>query len=434
MRWVLGLLGVVLVGGALVGCAALLPVVKLDPALAPTAPPPILGAFGDDPEVTTQADWENRRAPILRRAFAERVYGPYPSDAPPPRLIARSAIVYAPLADAAIVEQWSVAVGDEDHPSHFNMMVVLPKNTGRRAPMIVMENFCGNHRAFPDAPDQVAGPLTPAFPACDVDWAQPLVTVVFGRQINGPPFADVLARGYGLALFYAGDVVGDEPVSARTGLLQLYGDQAANAGAVAVWAWLYSEAYDVLAADARIDPQRVAIWGHSRNGKAVLLAGAMDSRFAAIIAHQSGRGGASLSHSANGEPIAKMMEEYSYWFPPAFANAASSEPSFDQHELIALIAPRPVLLGNGARDAWSDPRAAWSAATAADPVYRLYGVAGLQQADMRTPNPDARIWFYTRPGLHGVTSRDWREFLDFLDAQMGPDAVPPQLRNAAAAH
>lgn len=420
MRWFLPIVGVVLVGGVLVGCSTFLPVVRLDPAMAPAAPPPVLSAFGGDPAVTTSAEWESRRAPLLRQAFAERIYGPYPPSEAAARLIVRTAIAYPPLDDTAIVEQWSVGVGEEDRPSHFNMLVVLPKTAAHPAPVIVMQNFCGNRPALEDAPDEVAGPLTPAFPACEAEWSEPLVKLIFGRHINGPPFREVLARGYGVALFYAGDVVGDEPESAEAGLHQLYGDAVENAGAIAVWAWLYSQAYDVLASDARIDTRRVAIWGHSRNAKAALLAGAMDPRIAAVIAHQSGRGGASLNHGASGERADQMMEQYPYWFPPAFAEAANGDRALDQHQLIALIAPRPVLIGNASRDAWSDPRGAWAAASAADPVYRLFGVSGLAQDDMLAPSPDARIWFYTRPGLHGVTGRDWRMFLDFLDAQMGP--------------
>lgn len=421
MRWFLAALIAILGFGA-VSCAALLPAVKLDPALAPPPPPNILGALGDDPEITAREEWETRRAPILRHAFAERVYGPYPPNAAPARLISRDAISYAALNDIAVIEQWSVGVGSEDRPAHFNMVVVLPRDIAGPVPLIIMQNFCGNRPALRDAPDEIAGPLTPVFSACEAEWAFPMVELVFGRHINSPPFEHILLRGYGVALFYAGDVVGDELESARQGLAQLYGDQATNAGAIAAWAWLYSQAYDVLSADARVDADRVAIWGHSRNGKATLLAGAMDTRIAAVIAHQSGRGGASLSHSAAGEQIDQMMEAYPYWFPSAFAAAGEGDRTFDQHQLIALIAPRPVFLGNAARDAWSDPRGAWAAARAADPVYRLYGVAGLSQGDMRQPANDARVWYFARSGFHGVTSADWRMFLDFLDAQLNRPA------------
>lgn len=412
-----------LVGGALalvsfglVGCAASrLPNVTLDPALAPAAPPPVLGPFGDDGPVTTIAEWEARRAPALRQALAERIFGPYPTDVSPARVLSRDDISYTPLAAHAGIEQWSVAVGDEDRPLHFNMVVVRPIDANGPLPVIIMQNFCGNRAAFRDVPDAIAGPLTPSFSGCEENWTTPLVELIFGRHIMVPPYEQILSRGYAIALFYAGDVVGDEAASAREGLTRLYGAGSADAGAIAVWAWLYSQAYDALAADSRFDPARIAIWGHSRNGKSALLAGANDARIAAVISHQSGRGGAALNRSETGESISEMMSAYSWWFPPAYA-AATETPEVDQHQLIALIAPRPVFLGNARRDAWADPLGAWRAAEAASPVYELYGARGLDQTDLREPNNGAGIAFYTRGGLHGVHSQDWDAFLDFLDA------------------
>lgn len=417
MRWWWILAVIVSIGLGLNACAAsMLPAVKLDPGMGP-APPPILSALGEDPVVADLGGWETRRAPLLRRAFAEQVYGPYPPIETAARILSREQVSYPPLAAIADIEQWSVAVSASEPALRFNMVVVLPRDAPGPAPLIVMQNFCGNRAAFAGMPEAIASPLTPVFSACETPWQQPILRTIFGRHINEPPFEAILARGYGVALFYPGDVVADTPTLAREGLAQLYGEQAQGAGAIAAWAWLYSRAYDVLAQDRRIDAARIAIWGHSRNGKAALLAAALDPRIAAVIAHQSGRGGASLSAGQEGESIAKMMEEYPHWFPPAFAGAPSS-PAMDQHQLIALIAPRPVFLGNSARDAWSDPHAAWQAARAADPVYRLYGVVGFSQEDMRAPGPQARVQYYTRPGLHGVNARDWRMFLDFLDRQM----------------
>lgn len=417
-RWIAGFLVIAVVGAGLAACTTILPAVPLDPSLGPT-PPPILGPLGDDPPVANLQDWETRRAPLLRQRFAEEVYGPYPTVRAPPRVVSRTDIAYEPLADVAEISQWQVEVQGVGAPQHFNMVVVMPKNAPGPVRMIIMENFCGNRAAFRQPPDEIAGPLTEVLWACEAEWTAPLVETILGRNISVPPYREILARGYGLAFFYAGDVVADEPIAAREGLRQLYGDRE-DVGAIAVWAWLYSVAFDVLQTDARVDRNRVAIWGHSRNGKAALLAAAMDQRFNVVIAHQSGRGGASLSASPEGESIAKLRAEFPHWFPARFAHAPSA-PAMDQHQLLALIAPRAIFLGNGARDAWSDPHGAWQSARAAGPVYQLYGATGLDQPDMTTPNNAAGIAYYTRPGIHGVTSQDWRAFLDFLDAKLAAE-------------
>jgi len=315
------------------------------------------------------------------------------------------------------VEQWRVEVGRGDDRAPFHLVLVLPAETSGPTPVIVMQNFCGNRAAFPGHPEAIALPLTPVFDGCAPGWEMNAAEIIFGRHIMRPPYAEILARGYGVAMFYAGDVVGDEPQSARQGLARLYGAEAESAGAIAAWAWLYTQARIVLAQDGRVDGARIAIWGHSRNAKAALLAAANDSAIAAVIAHQSGRGGASLNRSDAGERIAQMRRAYAWWFPPAYENAAG-DTALDQHALLALIAPRPVLLGNSRRDAWADPLGAWRAAEAASPAYQLYGATGLAQDQLRRPNLHAGIGFYMRAGLHGVHSQDWRVFLDFLDAHL----------------
>lgn len=423
-RWTWAFAAALALSLAVVGCATtMLPSVRLDPALGPPPPPPLLGAFGADAPVATLQEWQYRRAPLVRAALEDRIFGPYPENAAPARVIVRDEIAYQPLADIARIEQWGVAVGSADTPLHFNMVVVTPRNARAPVPLIVMQNFCGNRAAFRDPPAQIAGPLTAVMWTCAQAWTAPLIEFPFGRYISVPPYEDILARGYGLAMFYAGDIVADNAEQAREGLERLYGADADQAGAIAVWAWLYSQAYDVLAADPRLDADRIAVWGHSRNGKAALYAAARDPRLAAVIAHQSGRGGASLSRSDHGESIARMMEAYPWWFPPALADIARSDAAIDQHQMLALIAPRPVLLGNGGRDAWSDPRAAWTAAAAASPAYALYDAEGLRQNDMRAPTADGQIWYYTRPGLHGINTQDWAMFLDFLDAHLAPTPV-----------
>ncbi len=389
-----------------------------DEAGAPAATPDVLGKFGNDPPVTTAADWTRRRAPLLRAAFARDIYGEAPIAAPP-RVLTRTTLDLAALRDFATVEQLEIAVLDGEEPLRFHMLLVLPKAQREPLPIVVMEVFCGNRAAVPGRPESVAGPLTPVIYPCENGWTDPIAEAVFGRQINGPPFERVLARGYAVALFYPGDVVADEAALAPAALARLRPNREEDGpGAIAAYAWLFSRALDVLEADPRINAARTAIWGHSRHGKAALLAAALDDRVDAVIAHQSGRGGASLSRSAQGESIAEITAAYPHWFGTRFARFAPETSQIDQHQLIALIAPRPVLLGNGRNDAWSDPQGAFRAAQGASPVYELFGAPAFSQTRLTESDMRAPIAYFMRPGRHGVTTGDWTYFLDFLDAHL----------------
>ena len=189
-------------------------------------------------------------------------------------------------------------------------------------------------------------------------------------------------------------------------------------GSLAAWAFQYSRGIDYLETDPTLDPKRMAIYGHSRFGKAVLVAGAMDPRIDAVIAHQSGRGGAALFASEKGEPIEKMMAAYPHWLNNAYAARLERGGAlpFDQHHVLALLAPRPVLLGHGRRDGWADPDGSFRAAKGASPAYQLYGKDGLTAERLGDFDPTADIAYLMRPGTHGETKEDWEAFFKFLDA------------------
>src|SRR6185369_2925212 len=84
----------------------------------------------------------------------------------------------------------------------------------------------------------------------------------------------------------------------------------------------------------------------------------------------------------------------------------------DAHELIALIAPRPVYITGGEEDRWADPKGEFLAGVAAGPVFRLLGAQDL--GTDQTPAIDRPIMhtigFHVRTGKHAVTSFDWDQF------------------------
>ena len=393
------------------------------------ASPPVLAAFGDQEPVDTPEQWKARRA-LLQRAFEEHVVGKMP-DASETRVIDKRVLDSAAFGGSGRLEEWTlsatavfngVAVETREVMGlgGFPVQIVLPAGADSPVPIILMETFCPSWDAMPH--ESVSRPVDASSMSDGVFGS--LATYVFGRYICTPPYKEILSRGFAVGIIYPGAVAPDRKEAGLAELARLsegHVSEETRWGAVAAWAWLYSRVIDALESDERFDRDAMIAWGHSRYGKATLFAAAFDERIDGVIAHQSGTGGASLNRDKPGESVKSMTKTYPHWFAEAYANAAGREETLpvDQHHLLALIAPRPVLLGNARRDVWSDPNGAFRAAAGADPVWALWGSEGLQQARLDEWNPQADIAFWIRPGTHGVVEEDWPAFLEFLEAHFG---------------
>ncbi|PQA88390.1 glucuronyl esterase domain-containing protein [Hyphococcus luteus] len=414
---------------ALPACARLtLAWTNLKPEGEP-ARPQALGAFDGAPPVKTIGEWRTSRAPVFREALQREVYGFLP-DASQTRVLSHEVINPSAFGGRAVLEEYRLAVAatfngvsvettGADEETSFVMDVALPVNAKRPAPVILMETFCQRWNTLPDpavagAPEQI-------------ERGGGIMTYVFGRYICTPPVDAILDAGYAVATIYPGEIVPDKREEGLKQLRRLsagYEDDETRWGAVAAWGWAFSRMVDVLADDPRIDQDAVIAWGHSRYAKAALVAAAFDARIDGVIAHQSGTGGASLNREKKGESVKAITDTYPHWFSRAYAGFAGREDEIviDQHALLALIAPRPVLLGNARRDVWSDPNGAFRAAMGADAVYEMLGSDGLEQGRLDIWKPGADLAFWIRPGTHGVVEEDWPAFLEFLDAHFKADA------------
>lgn len=191
-------------------------------------------------------------------------------------------------------------------------------------------------------------------------------------------------------------------------------------GSISAWAWGLSRALDYLETDKGVDANRVAITGVSRLGKTVLWAGAHDSRFAMVIASCGGEGGAALGRRNYGETIAHLVEptRYPYQFAANYAKYANhvDQLPVDAHMLVALMAPRPILLQTGNTDKWSDPKGEFLAAVAAEPVYQLFGKQGLGTNQLPPAGEPIlhTIGYLMHEGGHGMVPSDWDVYLEFM--------------------
>jgi hypothetical protein len=273
--------------------------------------------------------------------------------------------------------------------------------------------FVGMHLFDTKLDDPVPGKLLPD------DVGQPLP----GAKI----LEVILDRGYAIATLDAVDFCPDNKDTYLQGVLaRMDPDRSGppgpeEPGAIATWAWALSRALDYFERDRQIDAARVTVIGHSRMGKTALWAGAEDPRFAIVISNNSGCGGAALSRRIFGETVARINRVFPHWFCGNFKNynGKENELPVDQHELVALISPRPVYVASAREDGWADPRGELLAAVGATPVYRLFGLEGLADEAPPMNQPiGTTVGYHIRAGKHALTDFDWLKYLDFADRHL----------------
>ena len=181
-------------------------------------------------------------------------------------------------------------------------------------------------------------------------------------------------------------------------------------------------AADYLVTDPNVEPRRMIVFGHSHNGKTASLAGALDERFAIVIPSQAGCGGTAPSRGTVGESVERINTVFPHWFNGAFHrfNKQVNKIPFDQHCLMTLVAPRPLLLTNATGDQWANPAGQFEMLKRAEPVYRLLGVEGCGAETLPAENElvNTRLGYFIRPGKHDMSQVEWSTWFDFADKHL----------------
>lgn len=239
----------------------------------------------------------------------------------------------------------------------------------------------------------------------------------------------IVDRGYAFATFRGGDVDPDRDVFSDG--VHPYLDKELTVpsgtewGTLATWAWGAQRCVDYLVDDPMFHSEAIVITGKSRRGKTALLAGATDDRIAVTVPIMSGTGGCALSRNNEQESVARITEHFPHWFNdvfPAFSGRPERLP-IDQHLLIAMVAPRPLLQLEGSRDYWANPGRSLDALEAAAPVWELLDAGGSKRGlltydaeDLQNEGCGPIMQFRTEVG-HTVRPLHWTALLNFLDHQ-----------------
>lgn len=385
-----------------------------------TLPNPLM--CEDGTAVADRETWWNKRRPELLRLFENEVYGKTPIGRPEQlRFVVREELKQARGGKATRLRVAVLFEGTEEG-RQMELLVYLPNQVAGPAPLFLGLNFDGNYTTTiePDLPlpDHYAMGLF----SNRLKDNQPTES---SRGIHQHlwPYAYALERGYAVATAAYGDVEPDADGRWREGPRGLGPEPGADDwGCIGGWAWALSRAMDYLETDERVDANRVALIGFSRLGKTALWAAAQDQRFAMVVSNQSGAGGAALSKRLFGEDVEHLTGPLGRWFAPNFRKYANNEAALpvDQHQLLALIAPRPVLITSATTDLWSDPKGEFLAGRAASPVFELLGTDGLTTREWPAPSKliDSTLGYFLRPGAHDVTLEDWQAMIAFADKHL----------------
>lgn len=375
-------------------------------------------------KVKNVKDWEKKRRPELLKIFTQNMFGEIPGDL---KILSVEILEQSENAYNGKAKRKQVLLHFEKNGKKlgFTILLYLPKNV-EKAPLFLGYNFYGNHTVANDADIIISDAWVENNPSFGIINNQ-LTEQSRGVRSNRWAIEKMLESGIGLATIYYGEVDPDKN-DFTDGIHPLFytDDQKHPAknewGSIAAWSWGLSRAMDYLVTDSDVDVSKVIVFGHSRLGKTSLWAGATDQRFAAVISNNSGCGGAALSKRKFGETVGRINTAFPHWFCDNFKNYNNKEElmPFDQHEMLALIAPRPLYVASAEDDQWADPKGELLGAYYATPVFNLYGKKGITITELPPVNQPIlnTVAYHIRTGKHDVTEYDWEQYIKWAKQQL----------------
>ncbi|MBA3699226.1 MAG: acetylxylan esterase [Planctomycetes bacterium] len=357
-------------------------------------PDPLVTSAGK--RVATAAEWPARQAELVE-LFAHQVYGRAPIGRPGGMTITVTEAASGVMDGAADRRQLRLAWKGPGGDGGMNVVLFVP--TKREKPVGCFLLICNR-------------------PVENIDPTRE-------KKSGFWPAEAMIARGYAIAAFHNAEVDPDKHDGFKDGVHGVFDEpgkpRADDAWAtIAAWAWGASRAIDALVEQPGIDAKRIAVVGHSRGGKTALWCGAQDERVALTISNNSGCSGAAITRGKEGERVAKINASFPHWFTTTYKqwNERENDMPFDQHQLLASIAPRLVYVASATEDTWADPKAEFRACVEAAPVWALFEQRGFPVTTFPAPESplhEGRIGYHLRTGKHDLTEYDWLRYADFAD-------------------
>ncbi|MBR2625519.1 MAG: acetylxylan esterase [Lentisphaeria bacterium] len=380
---------------------------------------PDLLTCGDGMAAANKDQWINKRKPELLGMFRNIMYGEIP---PAPDRVAYTVLTEKKEARNGLALRREIRMDFIMNNGMRRMAVMLlyiPKKAKGKVPVAVSLTFGGNESVTTEEDITMTGQMGKR----DSHFLLP------GSKAERWPIDYIMERGYALAICSYHDFFADTYDDRwQTSIYELFrskeelNGRPRNASAISAWAWGYSRMLDCLQTFPEIDAEKALCIGHSRLGKTALWAGVNDERFKVVCVNDSGCGGAALSRRLYGETLFAMFH-YSkvatYWFNDEMDQYCRHPEKlpFDQHCLLALVAPRCLCVHSATEDLWADPKGEYLSLYHAGKAFELFGREPLASAV--PPPPDVPVGkdvcYLLRTGKHNILLDDWRAYLDAAD-------------------
>lgn len=369
-------------------------------AAVPSGVPELLETFAGE-RIEDAGQWEKVRAPELLEEFTRWEYGRRPVERPAALAFEAAAPDRVMMDGRALRKRVRAMYAGPFGGGSFTFTAFIPRGAKRPAPAFLL--VCNRDPAANIDPDRE-------------------------KKSGFWPAEEIVDRGYAAIAFWSGDISPDRQHGRTLGVFaafedveKQYRDRSAW-GMISAWAWGASRVMDWIETEPLLDAKRVAVVGHSRGGKTTLVAGVYDKRFAMACANDSGCSGAKLNHIdlPKSEHVADILGTFQYWFCLDYTKRANAETAWrvDQHEFIALMAPRLVCIASATEDDWAGQEGEYFGGLLASPAWELYGRKGLVAGGFpapETPLQEGCISYHLRTGKHDLTPYDWARFMDFAD-------------------